>query len=170
MATLATFFRRSDFMAADTTAIETAAPNRLRNLPADNIYFYSKRIDNSRLVREADPKTRTDCWSTIATACVLAALIGGAVSPRIGGILSGYQMEKLKTEQRELTDRRRVLQIRRSPDGEPGAVGRAGQRAAANDSRSRPGDASATQGFAVAGDECGAGGQLRPGIKETELT
>jgi hypothetical protein len=98
-------------MAADTTAIETAAPNRLRNLPADNIYFYSKRIDNSRLVREADPKTRTDCWSTIATACVLAALIGGAVSPRIGGILSGYQMEKLKTEQRELTDRRRVLQI-----------------------------------------------------------
>ena len=112
MATLATFFRRSDFMAADTTtAVEAADPNRLRSLPGDNIYFYSKRIDNSRLVREADPKTRTDCWSTIATACILAGLIGTAVSPRIGGILAGYQMEKLKVEQRELTDRRRVLQI-----------------------------------------------------------
>jgi hypothetical protein len=111
MATLATFFRRSDFMTADATAREVAAPNQLRNLPADNIYFYSKRIDNSRLVREVDSKTRSDCWSTIATACVLAGLIGAAVSPRIGGILSGYQMEKLKTEQRELTDRRRMLQI-----------------------------------------------------------
>ena len=99
-------------MTADTTtAVDAAAPNRLRNLPGDSIYFYSKRIDNSRLVREADPKTRTDCWSTIATACILAGLIGTAVSPRIGGILSGYQMEKLKAEQRELTDRRRVLQI-----------------------------------------------------------
>ncbi len=112
MATLATFFRRSDFMAAERTmAMEAEAPNQLRGLPADSIYFYSKRIDNTRLVREADPKTRTDCWSTIATACVLAVLIGTAVSPRIGGILSGYQMEKLKTEQRELVDQRRMLEI-----------------------------------------------------------
>jgi hypothetical protein len=122
MATLATFFRRSDFMAADSTAMETPAPNRLRSLPADNIYFYSKRIDNSRLVREADPKMRTDCWSTIATACILAGLIGAAVSPRIGGILSGYQMEKLKAEQRELSDRRRMLQIEEAQMVSPGRL------------------------------------------------
>lgn len=112
MATLATFFRRSDFMTADsTTQVETAAPHRLRSLPGDSIYFYSKRIDNSRLVRQADPKTRGECWSTIATACVLAVLVGAAVSPRIGGILSGYRIEKLKAEQRVLVDERRMLEI-----------------------------------------------------------
>ncbi len=112
MATLATFFRRSDFMTAgNVKAIEVADPFQLRSVPGDSIYFFSKRIDNSRLVRQADPKTRTDCWSAIATASILAVIIGTAVSPRIGGILSGYQTEKLRTEQRELTDKRRMLEI-----------------------------------------------------------
>ena len=112
MATLATFFRRTDWMTADNThEIESVDPFQLRSLPSDNIYFYSKRVDNSRLVRQAHPKTRTDCWSTIATACVLAALVGTAVSPRIGGVLSGYQIEKLKTENRELVEKHRVLLI-----------------------------------------------------------
>lgn len=112
MATLATYFRRSDFMTAEgTMEIEQADPYRLRGLPADSLYFYSKRIDNSRLVREADPKTRTDCWSAIASACVIAVMIGTAVSPRVGGILSGYQTQKLRAEQRELTDKRRSLEI-----------------------------------------------------------
>ncbi len=112
MATLATFFRRSELMAADfTTEREAADPYRLRSLPGDQIYFYSKRIDNSRLVRAADPKMRKDCWSAIATACLLAAMIGTAVSPRIGGVLAGYQMEKLKAENRQLMDERRMLQI-----------------------------------------------------------
>ncbi len=112
MATLATFFRRSDFMAAESAMEREAAdPYRLRSVPGDNIYFYSKRIDNSRLVREADPKTKAECWSTIATACVVAVLVGAAVSPHIGGILSGYQIEKLKTEQRQLVDERRMLAI-----------------------------------------------------------
>ena len=111
MATLATWFRREDFMTVETTSeLEAAVPNQLRSLPADNIYFYSKRIDNSRLVRQADPKTRTDCWSMISTACILAVVIGTAVSPRIGGILTGYEMEKVKAENRELTDHRRALE------------------------------------------------------------
>ena len=112
MATVATYFRRSEFMAAESTvAIESADQYRMRNLPGDNIYLFSKRIDNSRLVRETDPKTRTDCWSAIATATVLAVMLGTAVTPRIGGILSGIQAEKLKTDQQDLLTQRRMLEI-----------------------------------------------------------
>jgi hypothetical protein len=112
MATVATFFRRSDYMEAEREIQrETADPYRLRNLPADSVFFFSKRIDNSRLVREAEPKTRTDCWSAIATACVLALMVGTAVSPRVGSVLAGMRVEKLKVEQRELLDQRRLVEI-----------------------------------------------------------
>lgn len=112
MATLATFFRRSDLIAADMIVErEMADPYRLRSLPGDNVYFYSKRVDNSRLVRQADPRTRSECWSAVGTACLIAIMLGAAVSPRVGGILAGYRTEQLKQEQHVLLDERRVLQI-----------------------------------------------------------
>jgi hypothetical protein len=115
MESVATYFRRSDFIAAESTVerLEHAAADqyRMRNLPGDNIYLFSKRIDNSRLVREADPGTRTDCWSAIATVTLLAVMLGTAAMPRIGGLLSGIQAEKLKTDQQELLLRRRMLEI-----------------------------------------------------------
>lgn len=112
MATVATYFRRSEFMTAESTvAIDLADQYRMRGLPGDNIYLFSKRIDNSRLVREADPKTRTECWSAIATVTLLAVMLGTAVTPRIGGILSGIQAEKLKTDQQDLITRKRMLEI-----------------------------------------------------------
>ncbi len=108
MATVATSLRRPDFMAAETTAeIETADAFRLRSLPGDNLYLFSKRIDNSRLVRQANPKTRGDCWNAIATALVLAVMVATAVSPRVASVLTGYQTEKLKSENRELNEQRR---------------------------------------------------------------
>ncbi|WP_180538706.1 hypothetical protein [Nevskia soli] len=112
MATIATTLRRPDLLAAETTAEnEIADSYRLRGLPGDNLYLFSKRIDNSRLVREANPKTRGDCWNTIATACVLAAMVGTAVSPRVASVLTGYQTEKLKSENRELNEQRRAREI-----------------------------------------------------------
>jgi hypothetical protein len=124
MATLATFFRRSDLIAAETTVQVSAADHfSLRGLPADDIYFFSKRIDNSRLVRQADPKMRTDCWSTIATACLLAITVATAVSPRIGNVLAGYRSERLRAEQRELLDKRRTLEIQEAQMLSPARLG-----------------------------------------------
>jgi hypothetical protein len=129
MATLATFFRRSDLIAADTTVqVRTADPFSLRGLPADDIYFFSKRVDNSRLVRQADPKTRTDCWSTIATACLLAITVAAAVSPRIGNVLQGYRTERLRVEQRELMDKRRTLEIQEARMLSPSRLGELASR------------------------------------------
>ncbi len=65
MGTLAAFFNRSnDFIptAAEATvqgnqrqATAVRDAYQLRALPNDDVYFYCKRIDNSRLVRQADP-------------------------------------------------------------------------------------------------------------------
>ena len=93
---------------------------RLRALPQEDVFFYSKKIDNSRLVREADPKARGACWSAIGAACLALALITSVLAPSVGATLAGYKIEALRAEERRLVSERRVLELREaellSPD------------------------------------------------------
>jgi hypothetical protein len=88
------------------------APGRyqLRALPQEDVFFYCKRIDNSRLVREADPRSAASCWSAIAGVCALAALLTGALAPQLMVTLDGYKLESLRAEQRRLADERHNLE------------------------------------------------------------
>ena len=116
MATMATFFRRAE-MAPAVEKIQTqprtvrveATSYKLRALPNDDIYFFTKRVDNTGLVRQADPKARGECWKAIGAACVLACLLGGVMTPHITGTLAGYKLQTLKAEHQVLVDQRRVL-------------------------------------------------------------
>jgi len=69
MATLATFFtfKKSNAVALTLQRQDSiraqSDPFMLRALPNDDIYFYAKKIDNSRMVRQADPAARSECWS-----------------------------------------------------------------------------------------------------------
>jgi hypothetical protein len=118
MATLPAFFRRNDLpTAASLPASRRAesAPraldrNQLRALPQEDVFFYCKRIDNSRLVREADPKSAASCWSAIGGACVVMALFTGVLVPQLMGTLAGYKLEALRAEQRRLADERHNLE------------------------------------------------------------
>ncbi|MFN7998888.1 MAG: hypothetical protein U0Q18_35015 [Bryobacteraceae bacterium] len=83
---------------------------RLRALPNEDVYLFSKPIDNSRLVREPNPKARGD-WSMIAMACVLAATFMGVLSPSVANILAGYQLQSLKQEEQRLMNEQRVLEV-----------------------------------------------------------
>lgn len=117
MATLAAIFRRTDaFTPKDSVRNEprlrvAVDPYKLRALPNDNVYFFSKRIDNSRLVRQADPQAKGECWSTIGAACVLAVLAGGIMAPSVAGVFAGYKLQSLKVERQNLLDERRVLDV-----------------------------------------------------------
>jgi len=126
MGTLATFFRKSDFFPGAepiSTAREVVRPQvrvkakdaaaqfKLRALPNDDVYFYCKRIDNSRLVRQADPQTKGQCLSAIGAACVLAVLAGSVMAPKLGTVLSGYKIQQLRQEQSVLLDERRALEV-----------------------------------------------------------
>jgi hypothetical protein len=86
--------------------------NQLRSLPQEDVFFYCKRIDNSRLVREADPKAANSCWSAIGGACVVMALFTGVLVPQLMGTLAGYKLEALRAEQRHLADERHNLEFK----------------------------------------------------------
>src|SRR3954471_24542533 len=115
MATLATFFRRSDAMrvgAASASKIQAQDPFVLRALPNDGIYFYSKHIDNPRVVRQADTGARRECWNVIGAAAVLLVLGASIIAPNVASVMTGYKLESLRQEKQALLDRKRELEVR----------------------------------------------------------
>lgn len=113
MATLATFFRATTEKQERHERIRAGIdPFRLRALPNDDIYFYSKRIDNSRVVRQADPAARGECWSAVAAVGLLLMLGASVIAPHVGSILAGYQLESLKSERQTLVDQMRALDVK----------------------------------------------------------
>lgn len=120
MATLPAFMRKSEapegFNHREATV--RPAPMRpvrdryeLRALPHEDVYFFSKKIDNSRLVRDSDPRARGACWSAIGAACLAVALLTGVAFPNVASTVAGYQLEHLRGEERRLIDERRNLEL-----------------------------------------------------------
>ena len=121
MATLATNFRETGIRRnAHTSRVRGEAaglaaerdPFRLRALPNDDIYFYSKKIDNSRVVRQADPEARGECWSAVGAAGVLLMLGASIIAPHVASILAGYKLEALRQERQTLVDQKRDLDVK----------------------------------------------------------
>ena len=116
MATPAMFFKKTLATPAGrsgaTQHIPVPVEDRfcLRALPNEDVFLYSKRIDNSRVVREPERTARGE-WSAIGMACLLALLLMGALTPRVANVFAGYQLESLKVEQQHLLDEQRELDI-----------------------------------------------------------
>jgi hypothetical protein len=117
MATLPAFLRRMDVPVRTETVPRRAAlraerdPFLLRALPHEDLFFYSKKIDNSRLVREADPQARGACWSAIGAASVALVLLTSLLAPSVAGTLAGYKLESLRAQEQKLLTERRVLEL-----------------------------------------------------------
>jgi len=111
MATMPTFSHKTDKPVPPRLRVEKD-PYRLRALPQDDVFFYCKKIDNSRLVREPDPKSGNACWSAIGVAGILLVLFTGVLAPSVASTLAGYKLEALKAEERQLLDERRTLELR----------------------------------------------------------
>ena len=97
--------------AAPTGCAPVRDPFQLRALPHEHLFLYNKRIDNSRLVREADPKSRGACWSAIGAASVLAVLLTSAFAPSVATTIAGYKLEALRIEERRLLEEHRGLDL-----------------------------------------------------------
>jgi cell division protein FtsL len=116
MATLATFLRRfettADLQVEARPALRIEPdPYRLRPFPNEDVFFYLKRVDNSRLVREEDPRSRTHCWSALGAASVFVILSVAVLTPGVAGIRAGYKIQELKAEEQRLLDERRTLEL-----------------------------------------------------------
>jgi hypothetical protein len=114
MASLARIFSRPAApakRAAHNGPVPAADLFRLRALPNEDVFLWAKRIDNSRVVREPNPKERGACWSAIGIACVVAGLLMTALAPGLANILMGYQVQTLKGEESRLLNEMRVLNV-----------------------------------------------------------
>jgi cell division protein FtsL len=113
MATQAAVLRKFDGENSEPRRAETARPNSylLRALPNEDIFFHVKRVDNSRLVREADPRAKAECWSSIGAVCAIAAVLLTSLAPRVAGITAGYEIQALKQQRQRLLDDRRGLEV-----------------------------------------------------------
>ncbi|HEX5431967.1 MAG TPA: hypothetical protein VFW83_08380 [Bryobacteraceae bacterium] len=92
-----------------TRRMETSA--RVRAFANEDILFYVKRIDNSRVVRAADPAGRRRCWKLAGVGLGAAILLICVLLPSAYGILAGYQIQTLKTEGQRLSAEQASLEI-----------------------------------------------------------
>ena len=86
-------------------------PFQLRSLPFEDVYFRPKKMDNSKLIREVDPRNRGACWSVIGAACLMLALLGGVLATSVANTVAGYKLESLRVEAQKLADERRTLEL-----------------------------------------------------------
>ncbi|MGD0199768.1 MAG: hypothetical protein ABSD27_03360 [Bryobacteraceae bacterium] len=117
MATLAAFFRRTEaqVMAEAAPARERGNVDvdawRLRPLPCEDVYLYSKKIDNSRVVREADPVAGRKAWKNAAKGACAAGLLIMLIMPKAFGMVAGYRIHLLAREHERLVTERTELQL-----------------------------------------------------------
>lgn len=116
MATLASVYNRLfDRSFEQRNAIPRSAQaenaTRVRAFANEDIYFFVKRIDNSGVVREADPKARGTCWKLIGSVVAAVVMLVGVMLPSAYSLLAGYQIQSLKTEQQSLAAEQATLEL-----------------------------------------------------------
>jgi hypothetical protein len=77
-----------------------------RLIPNEDVYFYCKRIDNSRVARESDPRDWRKGLQAIAICFFTACALAVSVTPYFWGTLDGYKIMSLKQEQQRLRNER----------------------------------------------------------------
>ncbi len=118
MATLAAFFRRVDAGVAPSAGAaaqvcwnDAVDQYRLRSLPNEDVYFFTKKIDNSRLVRQADPRARRKCWNAIGVSSVGALVLMLLLLPNVLGMIAGYQIHALEQQRVTLNNEKSALEL-----------------------------------------------------------
>src|SRR3954463_12870122 len=127
MATLAQFFNQFSGAkaiadaAAFPAAEERSAAYKLRAIPNEDVYFYIKRIDNSRVVKQADPRARRRDWTLLCgagvaggggIACLLPrAWVIAVLLPSAWGLMAGYQLSHLQQENERLHVEKARLEV-----------------------------------------------------------
>ncbi len=114
MATLATaldklFENQNSRAGAAARRGEASAP--VRPFANEDIFFHVKRIDNSRVVRAADPQARQACWKMIGSVIAAAVLLVAVLLPGAYSLLAGYQIQTLHQEAHKLANEQASLEL-----------------------------------------------------------
>jgi hypothetical protein len=120
MATLATIFdwltavKGSERTSPRTRVLEEADPFEAPAFANEDVFFYAKRIDNSRVLRETDPAARRLCWRMIGSSLGVVMLVIGLLLPGLNQVIAGYRIEALRQERDRLELNRAALELQES--------------------------------------------------------
>ncbi len=90
---------------------EAGGEFRLRALPNEEIYFWVREVDNSRVIPQSDPAATKAAVKFIGSACLAVILVVGILVPMAGNILAGYRIHALQNERKELLEERAELEL-----------------------------------------------------------
>ncbi len=106
MATLATFVNRfvgvREFADVSTAIWTRTESPRLRPIANEDVYLFVKRIDNTAVVREADPAARTARSRSMMTGFIAAMLVIAGLVPTAYNTTAGFTLQHLRQEQSQL--------------------------------------------------------------------
>ena len=115
MATLATFVHRFvgvRELADAPPAVWTRTDSpRLRPIANEDVYLFVKRIDNSNVVRAADPIARRARGRTVATGFLAAMLVIAGLVPAAYNTMAGFTLQNLREEQAKLKGQEAQLDL-----------------------------------------------------------
>ncbi len=115
MATLATMLDRfttpHDSGDARPRLLANEDPFEVPAFPNEDVYLYVKHIDNSRILREADPAARQICWRLIGSSFAFAVIVIALLLPSLNRLMAGYKMEALRQERQRLELDRASLEL-----------------------------------------------------------
>ena len=86
-------------------------PFQVPAFPNEDVYLYVKHIDNSRVLREADPAARQVCWRLIGSSFAFAVIVIALLLPTLNRLMAGYKMEALRQERQRLELDRASLEL-----------------------------------------------------------
>lgn len=113
MATLATFVNRfvgvREFTDVPATTWAVSESPRLRPIANEDVYLFVKRIDNSSVVRAADPAARRARSRSVATGFIAALLVIAGLVPAAYNTMAGFTLQNLRAEQTHLKQQRSQL-------------------------------------------------------------
>jgi cell division protein FtsL len=100
------------------------ASRRPRPRPAIHTdpFYYSKQVDNSRVVKVADPVERRAQFKLVWVSLLLLAAVLAAACERFALICDGYRIEQLKSQREQLLEANRQLQVEEARLRDPGRI------------------------------------------------
>ncbi len=113
MASIATFVNR--FVGVGElaeTKLETwarAESPRLRPIANEDVYLFVKRIDNSAIVRAADPVARRARTGSVVTGFAAAMLVIAGLAPTAYNTMAGFALQNLQQESERLQKEKTTL-------------------------------------------------------------
>src|SRR4051794_34308700 len=115
MASLATIVNRfTGVRPAEAVApaswAQTDSP-RLRPIANEDVYLFVKRIDNSGVVRAADPVARQVRTRSVATGFVAAMIVIAGLVPAAYNTMAGFSLQQLRQEQASLKQQQATLDL-----------------------------------------------------------